>query len=63
VLLDHDHALARALPCPTMPYTYLLDREGCIVVAQAGPVDWLSPATRATLLAALATRPPAPPAL
>jgi peroxiredoxin len=49
VVLDHRRELARALPCPSVPYTYVLDRDGAIVVAQPGEVDWVSPLTRETL--------------
>ncbi len=49
VLLDGPGQLRRALPCPSIPYTYVLDRSARIAVAQAGEVDWWSPVTRATL--------------
>lgn len=49
VLLDQRRALAARLPCPSIPYTYVLDRSGRIAVAQAGEVDWLDPRTRAAL--------------
>lgn len=49
VLLDQRRALAGGLPCPSIPYTYVLDRSGRIAVAQAGEVDWLDPRTRAAL--------------
>lgn len=49
VLLDGGGALRRALPCPSVPYTYVLDRDGRVAVAQAGNVAWLSPGTRRTL--------------
>lgn len=49
VLLDLQHALADQLPCPSIPYTYVLDRSGRIAIEQAGEVDWLAPATRAAL--------------
>jgi peroxiredoxin len=49
VLLDHRHALARALPCPNLPYTYVLDPDGGIAVAQPGEVEWLADSTRTTL--------------
>lgn len=45
VLLDSDHQLRAALPCPSVPYTYVLDRNGRIAVAQPGEVDWWSPQT------------------
>jgi len=53
VLLDTEHALRRALPCPSIPYTYVLDRAGRIAVAQDGEVDWLSEQTRAGLRSVL----------
>jgi hypothetical protein len=49
VLLDGKHELRRALPCPSIPYTYVLDRSGRIAVEQAGEVDWWSESTRRTL--------------
>ena len=49
VVLDHERRLAGVLPCPSLPYTYVIDARGRIAVAQAGEVDWLSPATRAVL--------------
>jgi hypothetical protein len=60
VLLDHGRTLAASLPCPSIPYTYVIDRDSRIAVAQAGEVDWLSPDTRAViraLIAEPATRP------
>ncbi|MBI1799676.1 MAG: hypothetical protein HYR73_08310 [Candidatus Eisenbacteria bacterium] len=54
VLLDHDHKLRAALPCPSVPYTYVIDRQSRIAVEQAGEIDWLSPATREALRALLA---------
>lgn len=60
VLLDHDRALRDALPCPSVPFTYVLDRAGRIAVAQDGEVDWLAPATRAALEALIGE--PGPPA-
>jgi hypothetical protein len=62
VLLDHGHDLRRALPCPSIPYTYVIDRDGRVAVAQAGEVDWLAPATRTTLERLLAEPAPAAPA-
>jgi peroxiredoxin len=53
VLLDTEHALRRTLPCPSVPYTYVLDRAGRIATAQDGEVDWLSEATRAGLRSVL----------
>lgn len=52
VLLDLRRDLQRALPCPSMPYTWLLDERGHVLVSQAGEIDWLAPATRALLLSA-----------
>lgn len=49
VLLDPRHELERQLPCPSIPFTYVVDRGGRIAVAQAGEVDWLSPATRGVI--------------
>ena len=49
VLLDQRRQLAGQLACPSIPYTYVLDRRGRIAVEQAGEVDWLAPATRASL--------------
>jgi len=60
VLLDRDHRLAAALPCPSLPFTYVLDRRGRIAVAQAGEVDWFDPATQ-DLLARLMAEPVAEP--
>jgi hypothetical protein len=54
VLLDTRRILRRSLPCPSVPYTYVLDRNGRIAVAQPGEVDWLSPQTRAALRGLLA---------
>jgi hypothetical protein len=50
VLLDAHRELRRSLPCPSIPYTYVLDASGRIAVAQAGEIDWLSPETRALLV-------------
>jgi hypothetical protein len=49
VMLDLKRALADRLPCPSIPYTYLVDREGRIAAAQAGEIDWLAPATKAAI--------------
>jgi peroxiredoxin len=62
VLLDHDRALARALPCPSLPYTYVVDAEGRVIVAQAGRVDWWSEGTRQTLRDAAKSPAPRKPA-
>lgn len=56
LLLDLRRDLAAGLPCPGIPYTYVIDRSGRIAVAQGGEVDWLSPDTRASL-ARLAAEP------
>jgi len=58
VLLDGQHELRRVLPCPALPYTYVVDRAGRIAVAQEGEVDWLGPGTREMLARLLAE--PAP---
>ena len=61
VLLDGPGDLKRHLPCPSIPYTYVLDRSGRIAVAQAGEVDWWSAGTREGLRAILAeSHDPAP---
>jgi hypothetical protein len=63
VLLDGPGELRRALPCPSIPYTYVLDRSGRIAVAQPGEIDWWNAATLATLRSLLGearTRPVAP---
>ncbi len=49
VLLDTRGDLRAQLPCPSLPFTYVLDAEGRIAVGQPGQVNWLSPGTRATL--------------
>jgi hypothetical protein len=54
VLLDGRRSLVPRLPCPSVPYTYVIDGAGRIAVAQAGEVDWLSPATAGTLRGLLA---------
>jgi hypothetical protein len=54
VLLDGRRALVPRLPCPSMPYTYVIDAAGRIAVAQPGEVDWLAPATREVLRSLLA---------
>ena len=51
VLLDGERRMRAALPCPSVPYTYVLDRQGRIAVAQAGEVDWFAPESRAALRA------------
>ena len=54
VLLDRRGDLRAILPCPSVPYTYVLDAAGRIAVAQPGEVDWWAAETRATLTALLA---------
>jgi hypothetical protein len=49
VLIDSRGRLRQSLPCPSVPYTYVLDSQGRIAVAQAGEVDWWAPATREVL--------------
>lgn len=53
VLMDHRGDLRATLPCPSVPYTYVLDADGRLALAQAGEVDWLADRTRATLGALL----------
>ena len=53
VLIDRRGALRSVLPCPSVPYTYVLDGAGRLAVAQAGEVDWWAPATRAALVSLL----------
>ena len=50
VMLDLRRDLQAQLPCPSVPYTWLLDARGRVVAAQPGEVEWLAPATRALLL-------------
>ena len=52
VLLDLRRALQAALPCPSIPYTWLLDARGRVIARQPGEVDWLAPETRGVLLEA-----------
>ena len=52
VMLDLRRALQAALPCPSIPYTWLLDARGRVIARQPGEVDWLAPETRAVLLEA-----------
>ena len=61
VLLDGQRALVLRLPCPSIPYTYVIDAAGRIAVAQPGEVDWLAPAT-CVLLRRLLAEPDAEPA-
>ncbi len=50
VLLDLRRELQAELPCPSIPYTWLLDARGHVRAQQAGEIEWQSPATRALLL-------------
>ena len=54
VLLDGERSLRAVLPCPSVPYTYVIDRAGRIAVAQAGEVDWFGAGSRDALRALLA---------
>ena len=54
VLLDGPGELRRSLPCPSIPYTYVIDGSGRIAIDQHGEVDWWAPETRATLRGLLA---------
>jgi hypothetical protein len=49
VLIDGQGQLRRTLPCPSIPFTYVLDAKGRIAIAQPGEVDWLAAGTRAVL--------------
>ncbi|MBK7367445.1 MAG: TlpA family protein disulfide reductase [Candidatus Eisenbacteria bacterium] len=49
VLLDLRKDLAAGLPCPSIPYTYVIDRSGRVAAKQAGEIEWLSSATRAAI--------------
>jgi hypothetical protein len=49
VLLDTERHLRASLPCPSVPFTYVLDHVGRIAVAQPGEVDWFAAETRAGL--------------
>ena len=60
VLMDGRGRLREALPCPSVPYTYVVDAAGRLAVSQPGEVDWLSPATRAALRTLLAEPAAAP---
>ena len=58
VMLDLRRDLQTVLPCPSVPYTWLLDDRGRVIAAQAGEVDWLAPATRELLMLAGGVNPP-----
>ena len=49
VLLDLRGDLRAQLPCPSIPFTYVIDPAGRIAVAQPGRVEWLAAGTRRTL--------------
>lgn len=49
VLLDGQRELRKVLPCPSIPFTYVIDAYGRIAVEQRGRVDWHAPETRAVL--------------
>jgi len=49
VLLDGGGEMRRTLPCPSIPYTYVIDASGRIAIAQSGEVDWFAEGTRASL--------------
>ena len=52
VMLDLRRELQAHLPCPSLPYTWLIAGDGTVLVAQPGEVDWSAAATRALLLEA-----------
>lgn len=60
VLLDGPGELRRTLPCPSLPYTYVIDRAGRIAAAQAGEIDWWSSESRAALRRLLEEREASP---
>jgi hypothetical protein len=49
VLLDGEKRLRRTLPCPRIPFTYVLDAGGRVAAAQPGEIAWLATATREAL--------------
>lgn len=53
VLLDGQHQLRDVLPCPSLPYAYVLDPSGRVAVAQEGLVAWVSDSTRHALTSLL----------
>jgi hypothetical protein len=61
VLLDGRRALVLRLPCPSIPFTYVIDAEGGIAIAQPGEVDWLAPGTLEVLRKLLAEPDSTPP--
>lgn len=60
VLLDHRRELQRHLPCPSLPYTWLFDAHGQVIVSQPGEVDWRATETRALLREVLEPQGPGP---
>ena len=50
VMLDLRRDLQAVLPCPSLPYTWLLDERGRVIASQPGEVEWLAPETRALLV-------------
>ena len=53
VLIDGRGRLREVLPCPSVPYTYVLDAEGRLAVEQRGEVDWWAEGTLEALRALL----------
>jgi len=60
VLMDGHRELRAALPCPSIPYTYVIDANGRVAVAQPGRVDWLAEGTRKALGTLMREPPEAP---
>jgi hypothetical protein len=56
VLMDGHRELRRSLPCPSIPFTYVIDARGRIAVAQPGRVNWFAEGTRKALAELLADR-------
>jgi len=52
VMLDLRRSMQAALPCPSIPYTWLLDTRGQVLARQPGEVEWLAASTRALVLEA-----------
>lgn len=59
VLLDSNHELRRDLPCPSIPYTYVIDGRGRLAAAQGGEIDWLAAPTHDALARVVAEAGPA----
>jgi peroxiredoxin len=57
VLMDGHRELRRVLPCPSIPYTYVIDAEGRVAVAQPGRVDWEAAESREVLGGLLRVKP------